>query len=481
MTDALDRNDKFLEYSQIEELFGLLRTLPEGGGRRNIYIYSDWNGEQKWGRNRGLVSSDRRNVWVGIGCEKNRRRSGLVLTNQIDAASLKSLMRYTERLTRVAKAVIPYERYYPVADLNKIDSAVTWSDSTAFRAAESNGNMIKDLVAASRERELLAFGFVQTSILTRGMCWLDEDSNIRDPIFSRATTTECSMTVRDPNGTASGWAGRSGFDFDMIDTEQIANSALEKCVASLDSVRIEPGRYTVILEPQAVSDLVDLFLNGSYFNRISAEEGRTVLSLPGINSSINRFHSKLGLKVIDERISIYHDPADPLLGIPSRSGLVRVEWIKNGVLNALASEHYGRLNENVSDSTDIWRSSYRMTGGETPVDSMIRDSQRALLVTRLVRAKLVDKASVLGTGLTRDGCWLIENGKITKSIRNFRWTESPLFILNNVEQLGSPELVFRPAFKEEAFPFLPEQALRAVVVPPMKVRDFSMTSTIEAV
>jgi predicted Zn-dependent protease len=117
-----------------------------------------------------------------------------------------------------------------------------------------------------------------------------------------------------------------------------------------------------------------------------------------------------------------------------------------------------------------------MSGGETSMDEMIRSTRRGLVVTRFSNLRLLDQtgASMLSTGLTRDGLWLVENGKINKAVKNFRFTESPLFMLNSIEQLGVPVPVFRPTRHEGG-------KLTPAIVPPLKVRDFSFTSTIDAI
>jgi predicted Zn-dependent protease len=110
------------------------------------------------------------------------------------------------------------------------------------------------------------------------------------------------------------------------------------------------------------------------------------------------------------------------------------------------------------------------------MEEMIRSTRRGLVVTRFSNLRLLDTTggSMLSTGLTRDGLWLVENGKITKAVKNFRFTESPLFMLNSVEQLGVPVPVFRPTRHEGG-------ELTPAIVPPLKVRDFSFTSTIDAI
>jgi predicted Zn-dependent protease len=116
-----------------------------------------------------------------------------------------------------------------------------------------------------------------------------------------------------------------------------------------------------------------------------------------------------------------------------------------------------------------------MSGGDTSIEEMIRTTKRGLLVTRFSNRRVLDPTSLLSSGLTRDGLWLIENGKISKSVKNFRFTESPLFVLNSIEQLGVPVPVFRPVRNPH------DAGLAPAIVPPLKVRDFSFTSMIDAV
>jgi predicted Zn-dependent protease len=148
----------------------------------------------------------------------------------------------------------------------------------------------------------------------------------------------------------------------------------------------------------------------------------------------------------------------------------RVTWIEQGVLKALP---YGRdyAINNLQDETPLpWTCSYKVSGGTTSttsVEEMIATTKRGLLVTRLDQVIPIDPPSILCSGYTRDGLWLIENGKISKAVKNFRFTESPLFVFNNVEQIGVPQRVFRPHFP--------------TTVPAMKVRDFSFTSLSDAV
>jgi predicted Zn-dependent protease len=146
-----------------------------------------------------------------------------------------------------------------------------------------------------------------------------------------------------------------------------------------------------------------------------------------------------------------------------------VKWIDRGTLRDLS---YGDMYAmRVMGRTDpLYNSlSYRLSaeGTTTSIEEMIKSTERGILVTRFNAVQTVDSPSGLVTGFTRDGLWLIEHGKISKPIKNFRFTESPLFMLNNVESFGEAKRVFSPP--------------RSRVAPALKVRDFSFTSLADAV
>jgi predicted Zn-dependent protease len=227
-------------------------------------------------------------------------------------------------------------------------------------------------------------------------------------------------------------------------------------------VAIEPGRYTVILEPQAVGDLVQLI--GNYADARSADEGRSPFVKQGGGN-------KVGQKIVDDRVTIVSDPTDPQLLSQPFDGegfpLGRQVLVENGTLKQLFySRFWAKKQGKVATGNP---QSMKMLGGTATTDDMIKGTERGVLVTRLWYLREVDPRTIMYTGLTRDGTFLIENGKITKALRNFRFNESPLFMLNNVEQLGQP---VRLAGTE---------AGGDVVMPALKVRDFTFTSLSEAV
>jgi predicted Zn-dependent protease len=180
------------------------------------------------------------------------------------------------------------------------------------------------------------------------------------------------------------------------------------------------------------------------------------------------------MKIVDERVTIISDPLDPEApantftgeGLPTK----RTVWVENGVVRNLSYDRYWAQKSGREPVPFV--GSIRMNGGTSSIDEMIASTPRGILVTRFWYIRSVDPRTILYTGLTRDGTFLIENGKISKAIKNLRFNESPIFMLNNLEAMGTP---MRVSASESGSPGL------AIVVPPIKVRDFTFTSLSDAV
>jgi predicted Zn-dependent protease len=464
LTDRLIRLDdanRIMTRPECEALAKRIQGMATGGGEIDVEIASTWSGELRWARNRVSLAGDRREIMVRI-WRTIREAKGVVSTNQVDDESLLAAVRAAERSALFApsgtsefqKLRSPFEYAAP-----KI-----WSDSTFAETAAERGLAARAIIDVSEAKDMLSAGFLQ----------VDAQTTARFPAKSPAryaarSDAQCSMTVRDQHGTGSGWAGGSSYDLRAMDTQGLAMRALEKAIASRNPVSLEPGRYTVILEPQAVHDLVSPLVGR--LSRTDPELYGSGPFLAGHDDALKLWRSKLGLKVMDDRITISHDPMDPQLGvIPFDSGgepFRAVTWIEHGVLKKLSDNRDYALQSRNDDLglPNSW--SFRMSGETTSIDEMIATTKRGLLVTRFSGINTLDGNSMLMTGLTRDGLWLIENGKISKAVKNFRFTESPLFVLNSLEQLGEPVSVYSPDFP--------------AIVPPLKARDFSFTSLIDAV
>jgi predicted Zn-dependent protease len=277
------------------------------------------------------------------------------------------------------------------------------------------------------------------------------------------TGAELTVTARNRAGTWSGWAGVSETRFGRLDAARLGRRAIDKAAHPGTPARLDPGKYTVILEPSAVSDFVGFLL--WFMNGRTADEGRSFFSRKDGGNAI-------GEKIFHDDVSIYSDPADPVApeaifgddGLPGE----RVDWVANGVVRNLT---YPRFWAQRKGRAPVPRPhSFVMAGGTTSVDDMIRAVKRGVLVTRLWYIRVVDPQRLLLTGLTRDGNFLIEDGRIVGPAINFRFNESPAALLGNVLAIGRSERT-RGGEMEGG----------ASSVPPLLVKDFNFSSPSEAI
>ncbi len=382
-------------------------------------------------------------------------KHAVVVTNDLSDAAIAHAVTQSEALARLApddpEAMPPLgpQRYQTVSAY--FDATAELTPAERARAAASA------LEPARAAKDLQVAGFIVTGAFATAL-----GNNTGLFAYHRRTSANYTVTVRTADGTGSGWAGADHPDWTRIDFHTVSQRAIEKARRSRRPVALEPGRYTVVLEPQAVGDLVQLIAN--YADARSADEGRSPFVKPGGGN-------KIGEKIVDERVTIFSDPADPQLlsqpfdgdGLP----LGRQTWIEKGVLKQL---YYSRFwaKKQGKPATGAPQS-IKMDGQTTSLDELIASTPRGVLVTRLWYLREVDPRSILYTGLTRDGTFLIEDGKITQAIRNFRFNESPLFMLNNLDLIGTPE---RLAGTEQG---------GDIVMPAIKVHDFNFTSLSEAV
>ncbi len=383
------------------------------------------------------------------------RKHAAVVTNDTSDEALLRTVRQSEALAKLAPddpesmPALGPQQYRPVEAFVTVTANVTAEERA--RAA------LTALDPARKSGDLSAAGFLQLNANANAI-----GNNKGLFAYHRGTSTNYTVTVRTKDGTGSGWAGAEHPDWRQVNFAGVSNTAIQKARDSRNPVAVEPGRYTVILEPQAVGDLVQLM--AFYLDARSADEGRSPFTKPGGGN-------RIGEKVIDSRLSLIADPFDPTVlaqpydfeGLP----LNRQVFIENGVLKQL---YYTRFwaQKNNRQATGA-PTSVILTGGSTSMEEMIRSTPRGILVTRLWYLREVDPRTILYTGLTRDGTFLIENGKITKPVKNFRFNDSPLFMLNNLEAVGRP---VRLSGTEGG---------GAVIMPPVKVRDFNFTSLSDAV
>jgi PmbA protein len=270
------------------------------------------------------------------------------------------------------------------------------------------------------------------------------------------TRAEFSITILETD--SSGWAKANSPDVRKIDPVTLAESASEKSARSRKPQELAPGHYVTILEPAAVLDLMGfLFFD---FGGTALLDKRSCLT------------GRMGKKLFGDNITVWDDAYDPLQtgwpydgeGTPRQKVLLIDRGVPKNVVYARSTAKKMKTKptgHGFSLPNDFGEAPMNIVfaGGDKSVDEMVASTERGILVTRLWYIREVDPYSKILTGMTRDGTFLVENGKVAGGVRNFRFNQSLLEMLANVEMLG-------PAVRaagEEAF---------EMVVPAMKVRDF---------
>jgi predicted Zn-dependent protease len=423
-----------------------------------VTVGSGWSGNTRFAASEITTAGGVTDTDITITSTIGRRRAS-ASTNVLDDASLKRAVELSERLARLA----PEDpEIMPELEPQQHATVDAFVERTADLGPEARVLAAQRVIDGEQARanRLSISGFIEANAGASAVA-------TNKGLFAYHASTDASMstTARTPDGTGSGYAVAGSRDWGEIDAGALGTRAATKALASRNPQAIEPGMYTVVLEPQAVSDVLPL-LSGS-FNARSTDEGRSAFSKSG--------GTKLGEKIADERVTIYSDPADPQLlmrpfdndGLPLR----RVTWIENGVLRNLSYTRFWADKKGVQPTGGGGGGfggglpgGLKMVGGTKTVDELVAGTQRGILVTRFWYIRFLDQRTVMVTGLTRDGTFLIENGKITRPLKNFRWNESPLFMLNKIDELGRAERV---------------EAGR--VVPSLRVRDWNFTSLSDAV
>jgi predicted Zn-dependent protease len=322
----------------------------------------------------------------------------------------------------------------------------------------------------------LLYGFAEHRLETT---WLASSTGLRRRWVQPTGTVELNGKVAD-NLTRSAWAGAYTADFTDLDFAALAAEVRRRLDWSHRQVELPAGRYETILPPSAVADLM-LYMAWSMDGR-PAHEGRSPFAArteaPG--------GTRVGERFTDLPLRLFSDPAAPGLRtapflLTSSSGdsvsvfdngapISVVDWIRKGTVHALAYPR-GAAEELGGEFTPPPENLILTGGSAATTDELVANTERGLLLTCLWYIREVDPVSLLLTGLTRDGVYLIENGEVTGQVNNFRFNESPIDLLRRVSEVGATERTLCREWKD----WFPRAA-----TPPMRIPDFNMSSVSQA-
>lgn len=382
------------------------------------------------------------------------KKVGTATINQFDDASLERVVRRAEELAKLAP---DNPEFMPAVAKQAYRTTPTFAESTAAITPEYRAQVAKTSIDACKAQKLIAAGYLED-----GQSFSATANSKGNFGYQRSTMLDYTCTVRTEDGRGSGWVGTDTQDANRFKADADIQIAMRKASASADAKALEPGKYTVILEPMAAAGLIGFMFY--FFGAREADEGRSFLSKKGGGN-------KLGEQVFGPQVNFYTDPWDPVAPCEpwDDDGLARqrMDMVKAGKVTNLNYSRYWAQKQGKPAVGQM--GNILMTGGTKSTADLVRSTERGVLVTRTWYIRMVDPQTVLLTGLTRDGTFYVENGQIKYPIKNFRFNESPVIMLNNVEELGRPVRV------------PPDEVSMNIVVPPMKLRDFTFTSLSDAV
>ncbi len=426
--------DKVLAFSKADEISASL------SGNRT--------GNIRYARNSVSTSGETNDLSLSVTAVYGKR-SGTATINEFDDASLEKTVRRAEEIAKLAP---DNPEYMPMLGPQQYANTNAFAESTAAIDPEYRAKAAFGSIEPCSKKNLTAAGYMED---TSGFTALGNSKGLFG--YNKSTSVGFSVTVRTADGTGSGYVSRDYNDASKLNTHTATEIAMQKALASVNAKALEPGKYTVILEPTAAHDLILNMMRN--MDGRSADEGRSFLGKKG-------GETRLGEKLLDERVTIYSDPANAEVpGSPFAGGDGRpqekVTWFENGVVKNMYYSRFWAQKKNVKaiPSPD----GIIFAGGNESLADLIKSTEKGILVTRFWYIRTVDPQTLLYTGLTRDGTFYIENGQIKYPVKNFRFNESPVIMLNNVEAIGKPVRT------------------NGSLIPPLKIRDFTFTSLSDAV
>jgi PmbA protein len=380
-------------------------------------------------------------------------RSGRASTNQFDEEALKNL---TSNASDVARAITSKQDLSPMMGPQTYKEIPAFDESSAFMEPEQRAEMVLRAVNLAKKEKVELAGLVSN------MSYLNAMAN-SNGLFACHRISTLSMEITARSGITAGRFAKVVRKAGELDPEEVASIAIKKCLGGINAKALEPGDYTVILEPEAVTTPL-MFLSFLSFGALSVQENLSCLS------------GKLGQKLMGDNININDDAYHPMMvwaepfdyqGMPRKKvtiiekGMARgpVYDLKTAAKDNTETTGHGLPQPNTSGPMPR---NLILEGGSASLDDMIKSTKRGVLVTRFWYNRVVDRKIPVITGMTRDGTFLIEDGKISHGVKNMRYNQDLMEFFNNVETLGIPE------------------SHENMVVPPLKVNNFHFTGLTEA-
>jgi PmbA protein len=355
------------------------------------------------------------------------QRVGVATTNRLEDEALAEAL---ERALTIARLQPENPDFRSLPGPLPISKVTGFSESTAGCTPVQRAQGVGTICGIARAAGVVASGAFTTATFELGVA-----NSLGTFAYYPATYADINTVAM--SDTSAGYASALAMDVSALDFEALGREAVEKCLHSQNPRPLPPGEYTVILEPYAVQDLVQM-LAWTGLGAVGFQEGRSFMV------------GKIGQRIADPRISLWDDGMDPT-GLPwpfDFEGVrkQRVDFIEKGVARGVVYDSYRAGKEEGRESTGHALPAPSALGpfpmntffapGEATPEEMIASTERGVYVTRFWYTRPVEPARVVITGMTRDGTFLIENGEIAHPVKNLRFTQSYLEALNQVDMIG---------------------------------------------
>jgi predicted Zn-dependent protease len=427
----------------------LLLVHATKGADAIVSVRSARDGNTRFAVNEITSSADVERLSITLTVQFGQR-SASATTNQQDDRSIDDLVGRVLRMARLSPE--NPEQMPPLGRQSYLAVRSASDPATAKLTPDARAKAAGAAIAAADAAKVAIAGFVEHGNQSLTLATSEGLS-----AYHAWTSCGLSCTARTADGTGSGWAGLGGSRMADIDAAALAKVAVDKATSSARPHKLDPGRYTVILEPAAVASLLG-FLIGSLGAR-RADEGRSFFA-----------KKRPGAKLFPDAITLRSDPTDGLLGASPFDGegfpLAPTKWIDKGTLTALTYNRFWAKKQGKQATGQP--TGWTLDGGTATRDELIKGVKRGVLITRFWYLRSLDPQTILATGLTRDGVYLIENGAISHPVNNFRFNESPVQMLAGCDGLGATAI---PSGGEGG----------EVRAPLLRTNEFNLASISEAV
>ncbi|AQA25368.1 modulator of DNA gyrase family protein [Rhodococcus sp. MTM3W5.2] len=410
------------------------------------------------------VSTSRNWTVISIVRDADGTHVGTVSSSTVDPQQIPDVVRASEEAARTAPPAEDAMDLVPDAGVPDQD----WSVAAASTGIDVFGRLAGDLADGFDGADVL-YGFAHHQLHTT---WLGTSSGVR----RRFTQPTGSVEINGKRGDASAWVGAGTADFADVSVPSLLAQLTTRLDWAKRTVELPAGRYETLLPPSAVADLM-IYLMWTMEGR-GAEEGHTALSKAG--------GTRVGERLSDFPLTLRSDPrapgleyapfvatttsSDSLSLFDNGMDVDRVDWVRDGTVNALAYPRHAA--QEFGTAVAVPGDNLLLTGGgAATIDEMVARTERGLLLTTLWYIREVDPATLLLTGLTRDGVYLVEDGAVTGAVNNFRFNESPLDLLRRVSEVGATESTLPREWKDW---------FTRTAMPPLRIPDFHMSSVSQA-